>query len=118
MVNIMRTRVEFDLPREYNGSDLSALFGSVEGGKNVHRLAQYRLWKIGKDLGFHSITDFVPDDTILQSRSDLVDVVWKTGTEVEFAFEIRARRRDLERLNSHLGDLVKLRNLKAKKRFS
>ncbi len=96
---------------------MALFFGSVEAGKNVHRLAQNKLWKIGKDLGFHSVTDFVPQNTVLQRRSDLIDVVWKTENEVEFAFEIRARAHDLYWLGSHREDLVKLQNLKAKKKF-
>lgn len=107
----------FKLWQTWNGSNLSRLFEGVEAGKNVHRLAQNKLWKIGKDLGFHSITDFVPQNTVLQSRGDLIDVVWKTENEVEFAFEIRAKAHDLDRLSSHREDIVKLHNLEAKKKF-
>jgi hypothetical protein len=102
---------------EWNGITMARFFGSVETGKNVHRLAQNKLWKIGKDLGFHSVTDFVPHNIVLQRRSDLIDVVWKTENEIEFAFEIRARAHDLDWLGSHREDLVKLQNLKAKKFF-
>ena len=95
---------------------MAGFFGGVEVGKNVHRLAQDRIWKIGKDLGFHSITEFTPPNTVIQRRSDLIDVVWKSEKEVEFAFEIRARARDLDVISSH-DDVVKLRNLQASKKF-
>lgn len=106
----------FKLWQTWNGSNLSKFFGSVEVGKNVHRLAQNKLWKIGKDLGFHSITEFVPSTTVIQSQSELIDVVWQSGNDLEFAFEIRARESNLDVLAAQ-DDVEKLRNLECPKKF-
>jgi hypothetical protein len=95
---------------------LYKLFGSVEAGKNVHRLAQDKLWKIGKDLGFHSITEFVPPNTVIQTMSELIDVVWKSENDMEFAFEIRAKESDLNILADQ-DDVQKLRVLDCPKKF-
>ena len=99
----------------WDGRTLSKLFWGVEPGKNVHRLAQDKLWKIGKDLGFHAITEFVPPNTNIQ-RSELIDVVWKSGNEIEFAFEIRVKESELDVLAAQ-ADVEKLRQLKSPKKF-
>ncbi len=106
----------FKLWQTWNGRDLAKLFGGVEAGNSVHRLAQNKLWKIGKDLGFHSITEFLPPNTVMQSQSELIDVVWKSGNDMEFAFEIRAKESDLDVLAAQ-DDVEKLGNLECPKKF-
>lgn len=109
-------RCGFKLWKTWGGKTLSKLFGSVGPGNNVHRLAQNNIWKIGKDLGFHSVTDFVPPSTVMLSRSQLIDVVWKTGDNVEFAFEICSKENNLDVVINQ-DDVVKLRNLDSQKKF-
>lgn len=106
----------FKLWQTWDGRSIAKLFEGVEAGKNVHRLAQNKLWKIGKDLGFHSITEFVPQNAVIQTRSELIDVVWKSGDDIEFAFEIRTKESALDVLASE-DDVEKLRNLECPKKF-
>lgn len=101
----------------WDGVVLAKLFVGVElTGKRVHKLAQYRLWRIGKELGFFSITEFAVPDLVQKGRTSLIDVVWKTEDGIEFAFEIRTKAQELDLVTTR-KDTMKLQNLSARKKF-
>ena len=101
----------------WDGVVLAKLFVGVElTGKRVHKLAQYRLWRIGKELGFFSITEFAVPDLVQKGRTSLIDVVWKKEDGIEFAFEIRTKAQELDLVTTR-KDTMKLQNLSARKKF-
>jgi hypothetical protein len=110
------TSCGFKLWQTWTGRNLSMLFGSVEPGENVHSLAKYKLWRIGNELGFHAVTEFVPSNIVIQQRSELISVVWKSGDNVAFAFETRAKEGDLATVDIQ-DDINKLRKLECPKKF-
>lgn len=99
-----------------DGMLLAKLFGEVEPRKGVHSLAQRRLWKIGKELGFYAIMEYGVPDLTKEGRRSYIDVVWKSRNGVEFAFEVRRKIHDLN-LVTTLKDTDKLLNLVASKKF-
>src|SRR3972149_10430285 len=103
---------------DLDGVALAKLFAGVqiEKGKRVHKLAMYRLWSIGRDLGFHSITEFAVPDLVQDGRTSLIDVVWNSENGIEFAFEIRPKSQELDLVTS-FKDTTKLQNLSARKKF-
>jgi RNA polymerase subunit RPABC4/transcription elongation factor Spt4 len=53
----------------WDGAVLARLFAGVEivdtgKSKRVHKPAMYRLWRIGKELGFHSIIEYAVQDLV------------------------------------------------------
>ena len=99
-----------------DGIRLAKLFGGVESGKGVHRLAQARLWTMGRELGFYSTMEYGVPDLTKEGRRSYVDVVWKSKNGIAFAFEIRRKLHDLD-LVTTLKDTNKLQNLLAQKKF-
>lgn len=99
-----------------DGIQLAKLFGGVEPRKEVHSLAQTKLWRIGKELGFYSIMEYGVPDLTKEGRRSYIDVVWKSRNGIEFAFEIRRKIHDLD-LVTTLKDTNKLQNLLAQKKF-
>lgn len=95
---------------------LAKLFGEVEPSKGVHRLAQLRLWTMGKELGFFSTTEYGVADLEEEGRRNYIDVVWKSRNGIEFAFEIRRKTHDLDRVTT-IEDIYKLENLLARRKF-
>jgi hypothetical protein len=104
------------LSLSFDGILLAKLFGKVEPRKGVHRLAQLRLWTMGKELGFFSTTEYGVPDLTKEGRISYIDVVWKSRNGIEFAFEIRRKIHDLD-LVTTIKDTNKLRNLLARKKF-
>jgi hypothetical protein len=99
-----------------DGVLLAKLFGAVDPRKGVHELAQFRLWKLGKELGFFSMTEYGVPDLLKEGRRSYVDVVWKSRNGIEFAFEIRRKMHDLD-LVTTVKDTDKLKNLIARRKF-
>jgi hypothetical protein len=95
---------------------LAKLFGGVEPRKGVHRLAQSRLWTIGKELGFFSTIEYGVPDLTEEGRRSYIDVVWKSRNGIEFAFEIRGKIHDLDLVTTIKGT-SKLENLSARRKF-
>ncbi len=120
------TRIEYkfcpncgsQLWQTWDGADLAKLFGGVEieAGKRVHKLAEYKLWRIGNELGFHSITEYPVPDLVREGRTSLINVIWKSDKGIEFAFEIRTKAQDLDIVTTR-KDTSKLQNLSARKKF-
>src|SRR3972149_8274856 len=102
----------------WDGAVLAKLFVGVEmeTGKRVHKPAMYRLWRIGKELGFHSITEYAAPDLGQEGRTSLIDCVWKSDEAIEFAFEIRTKAQELDIVTT-MKDTTKLQNLSALKKF-
>ena len=105
-----------ELSLSLDGVLLAKLFGEVKPGKEVHNLAQRRLWTIGRELGFYSIMEYGVPDLTKEGRRSYIDVVWKSKYGIEFAFEIRRKIHDLD-LVTTLKDTNKLQNLIAKRKF-
>jgi hypothetical protein len=104
--------------QSWDGAALAKLFGGVEieAGKRVHKLAEYKLWRIGKELGFHSITEYPVPDLVQVGRTSLINVIWKSDKGIEFAFEIRTKDQELDIVTTR-KDISKLQNLSARKKF-
>jgi len=105
----------------WDGVILARLFAGVEiidtrKRKKVHKPAMHRLLRIGKELGFHSITEYPVPDLVQEGRTSLIDVVWKTEEGIEFAFEIRTKTKELDIVTTS-KDTAKLQNLSARKKF-
>lgn len=99
-----------------DGVLLSKIFGEVEYRGRVHNQAQKRLWKMGRDLGFFSTIEYCVPDLTEKGRRSYIDVVWKSKRGIEFAFEIRTKVNDLDRITTR-KDTKKLQNLLAQKKF-
>ncbi len=99
-----------------DGILLARLFDKVEPRTEVHSLAQTRLWKIGKELGFYSTIEYGVPDLTKEGRRSYIDVVWKSKNGIEFAFEIRRKIHDLDLITTE-KDTNKLQNLIAKRKF-
>jgi len=99
-----------------DGVLLAKLFGGVDPRKGVHRLAQLRLWTLGKELGFFSAVEYGVPDLTKEGRRSYIDVVWKSRNGIEFAFEIRRKIHDLDSVTT-IKDTDKLKNLLAQRKF-
>lgn len=104
------------LLRVFDGVLLAKLFGQVEARSGVHGSAQARLWDLGQELGLHSLAEYCVPDLTQKGRTSYIDVVWKSNIETEFAFEIRAKARNMNLVTTR-KDTNKLQNLKAKRKF-
>jgi len=104
------------LSQSIDGLLLAKLFDKIEPRKGVHRLAQIRLWDLGKEFGFIPMAEYRVSDLTKVGRTSFIDLVWKSGSGIEFAFEIRRKIHDLD-LVTTLKDKNKLQNLVAKRKF-
>jgi hypothetical protein len=97
---------------------LSRLFGRVETGKtNIHKLAQVRLWNIGRERGFTAFLEYEAPDLVKVGRRSRIDVVWKSQKGIIAAFEVRTKKkRSLDIVGSQ-KDQIKLKCFNAQAKF-
>ena len=64
-----------------NPTILSKAFGKVQPGKDVRTKAEYRIGKIGRDLGFKVCTEFEALNLFNDGYKRFISVIWKEGTK-------------------------------------
>lgn len=96
---------------------LSKLFGKLETGrKNLHTLAQERLWRMGRELGFMAMLEYEAPDLVKVGRRSFIDVVWKSREGIVAAFEVRRKQHNLDIVTTR-KDRTKLECLMASAKF-
>jgi len=63
----------FQLAYHLDAIILSRLFGRVETSKdNIHKLAQERLWRMGRELGFMAMLEYEAPDLVKTGRRSYI----------------------------------------------
>jgi len=107
----------FQLAYHLDAIILSRLFGRVETSKdNIHKLAQERLWRMGRELGFMAILEYEAPDLVKTGRRSFIDVIWKSQKGIVAAFEVRTKKQNLDIVRTQ-KDKTKLEHLIAQAKF-
>ena len=101
-----------------DSAELCRLFGCVrtDTGVSVHRLAQKRIFEMGRQLGYDSIAEYFMPSLVIGGRTSYVDVVWLSQGRIAVAFEIRAKSRELDIVTTR-KDTAKLQLLNPLEKF-
>lgn len=107
----------FPLKFQMNPTTLSKLFGEVETDEKwIHRRAQERLWKMGRDYGFWVRLEYEVPDLVVNGKMSRIDVAWISQDRVTAAFEVRIKKHNLD-VPTTRKDIRKLKKLRAQEKF-
>ena len=99
-----------------NESMISRAFWHVEPGTDVRKKAALKIWKMGKDIGFNSYTEYEVPNLLNDGSNRFISVVWKEGSQIIAAFQIRRKKQKMHLMTS-LKDRRKLAMLSAKEKY-
>ena len=104
------------LSQNIDGIKLANAFGKIELEGSVLENGRVRLWEVGKEMGLSSFVEFGVSDLVEKGKQSFIDVVWKSKTRIEFAFEVGVKNSYLDIIDS-VEDVRKLEELQAVKRY-
>jgi len=104
------------LSENIDGIKLANAFGKIELEGSVLENGRVRLWELGKEMGFISFVEFGVLDLLEKGKQSFIDVVWKSKSGIEFAFEVGVKASYLDVVDS-VEDKKKLENLQAAKKY-
>jgi DNA helicase IV len=99
-----------------DASKLSELFGKIELGANLHKRAQYKIGKIGENLGYEWSCNYSISNLLGDGRNRQINVVWKEDNSFLAAFEIRIKNYDLDIITT-VKDRRKLEKFNSKEKY-
>lgn len=103
-------------PSEFNSTDLSKAFGVIENPAPLAWRAKERLRRLGIEYGYKIALGYEDPNVDYSASRGPIDVVWMSDGRVVAAFEVRAKRSDLDVITTR-RNLEKLKNFDAKEKF-
>ena len=114
----------FSLERKEHSSPISQLsptelaksFGAIENPAPLANRAKQRLRRLGIKYGYNVVLEYENPKISYPEKPNFIDVIWMSDGKVAAAFEVRAKRSELNFITSNSA-LEKLKKFEASAKF-